>query len=128
MSANLCVLLGALGNALGVILGAFGAHYFKPYLGTQDFITYETAIRYFHIHAMALIVVGLAGLFPKTHKLNLAAWFFMGGIFFFCGSLFLLIATKIRFFGALTPLGGLCFILGWITFAWNAGSNFKRHN
>lgn len=117
MSFNFWIICGSIASALGVGLGAFGAHFFKPYLNPQDLITYETSIRYLFIHAMALISLGLLQIRVENFGIKLAGWFFLVGIFLFCGSLFLLVATKVRFFGVLTPLGGLCFISGWLTLA-----------
>lgn len=120
MSNKFLITCGALANALGVGLGAFGAHFLKSRLAVQDLITYETSVRYLLIHASALIIIALLRMRSENFGARLAGWLFIAGIFLFCGSLFLLIATKIRFFGAITPLGGLCFISGWLALAWGA--------
>ena len=124
MSPNFWITCGALINALGITLGAFGAHFFKTRLVAHDLITYETAVRYLLIHAMALIVLGLLAIVRENLALKLTGWLFIIGIMLFSGSLFLLIATKVRLFGAITPVGGLCFIVGWLSLAARVFRNF----
>lgn len=95
---------------LGVALGAFGAHALKGTLAANDTAeVWKTAVLYHFIHALALLV--LAAL-PATNRA--AAGLFIAGIVIFSGSLYLLALTNIRWLGAITPLGGLCFLAGWV--------------
>lgn len=126
MNANFLIICGALLNSLGVGLGAFGAHFLKSRLMAQDLITYETSVRYLLIHATALIILDLLNTRLGNPGVKLIGGLFIAGIIFFSGSLFLLIATKVRFFGAITPVGGLCFILGWLALAWSARGSSRR--
>jgi uncharacterized membrane protein YgdD (TMEM256/DUF423 family) len=106
---------GILMAGFGVVIGAFGAHGLKNILqqtGRTD--TFELAVRYQFYHAFALIITGiLMGQFP-VRKLGYASLFFTLGIVFFSGSLYVLALTGLTFLGAITPLGGLCFIIGWV--------------
>ena len=104
--------LGALLAALGVILGAFGAHALKGRLDANDLAIFETAVRYHLIHAVAIVAIG--------EKFRLPAWALVVGITIFSGSLYLLVLTGQRWLGAITPIGGLSFIFGWIYLAWLA--------
>ncbi|MBK7639241.1 MAG: DUF423 domain-containing protein [Bacteroidetes bacterium] len=112
---------GFLLAAVAVALGAFGAHGLKPKLSIEQLQTYETAVKYQFYHVFALIVIGiLMQIFPNL-KLAIAGDFFLTGIILFCGSLYLLACKDLlglqsisKFIGPITPLGGLCFIIGWV--------------
>ena len=110
-------------GALSVALGAFGAHALKQSLSEQSLNTYETAVRYQFYHVFALALAGiLRGYFPGG-RIRFAGILFICGIFLFSGSLYLLVALpQLRWLGAITPLGGLCFIGGWIMLAWGIGA------
>jgi uncharacterized membrane protein YgdD (TMEM256/DUF423 family) len=109
---------GALLGAVAVILGAFGAHYLKKILTAESLQTFEVAVRYQFYHAIALLA---AGILYKDFTGKLMLWagiFFIAGIILFSGSLYLLCAQPLwRWLGPVTPLGGLCFILGWLLMA-----------
>ena len=95
---------------LGVGLGAFGAHALKGILeANQTTEAWKTAVLYHFIHALALLL--LAAL-PVPSRA--AASLFVGGIVLFSGSLYLLALTNVKWLGAITPLGGLCFLVGWL--------------
>ena len=95
---------------LGVALGAFGAHALKGTLETnQTTEVWKTAVLYHFIHALALLVLAALPNFPRA-----TAGLFVAGIFVFSGSLYLLALTNVKWLGAITPLGGLCFLAGWI--------------
>ena len=80
--------------------------------------TYETAVRYQFYHTLALIAVVLVIRWRPTSRLPaLAGWLFVGGIAVFCGSLYLLVVTGITWLGAITPIGGVAFIAGWLLLA-----------
>jgi len=113
---NRIIQAGAIFGALAVGIGAFGAHGLADMLeahGRTD--TFETAVKYHFYHAIALIIVGLIGHFPYSPKwLKWSAYGFIAGILIFSGSLYVLSLTGITWLGAITPLGGVAFILGWI--------------
>ena len=106
--------------ALAVVFGAFGAHVLKERLDPSQLQVFETAARYQMYHALALILLGI--LFEKFNSgmTRASGNFFLAGIIFFSGSLYLLSAKTIlgieswKFLGPVTPLGGLCFITGWV--------------
>ena len=105
--------IAAVNGALAVMAGAFAAHGLKARLSADMLSVFETGARYHMYHALA---IGLAALVPAPK----AAWAFLAGIVLFCGSLYLLALTAIPILGAITPLGGLCFIAGWLVLAWGA--------
>lgn len=112
------IAIAAVLGALTVGLGAFGAHGLKNILGPNQLVTYETAVRYQFYHSLALLAVGI--LFqPFGNRLLLwAGRLFIVGITVFSGSLYLLcLLPQYRWLGAITPLGGLCFIAGWLCMA-----------
>ncbi|MEP6589885.1 MAG: DUF423 domain-containing protein [Gemmatimonadota bacterium] len=109
-------MLGTLSAALAVTLGAFGAHALRARLEPRDLETFETAVRYQMYHAFALIVAGWLMARGATGA-STAAWAFAVGTLLFSGSLYLLVATNQRMLGAITPLGGVAFIAGWLLLA-----------
>jgi uncharacterized membrane protein YgdD (TMEM256/DUF423 family) len=120
MKQRQTLLCAALLGFLGVALGAFGAHAFKPMLvATNRIDTFELAVRYTFYHALALLAVGLLQNFISTSTLKLSALFFMLGVLLFSGSLYLLCFTRITTFAMVTPIGGLCLLCGWILLAWS---------
>jgi uncharacterized membrane protein YgdD (TMEM256/DUF423 family) len=94
----------------GVALGAFGAHALKRTLEANDTTeVWKTAVLYHFIHALALLVLAALPTVSRT-----AASLFVAGIVLFSGSLYLLALTNVKLLGAITPLGGLCFLAGWV--------------
>jgi len=114
-----CVAIGALSAAIGVGLGAFGAHGLRPLLTTEMLALFEVGVRYQMYHAGGMIAAGLLGLaFPHYKGYFMAAgWSFGLGTLLFSGTLYLLALTGARWLGAITPLGGILFILGWLVLA-----------
>lgn len=113
------ILLGSLLAALGVIMGAFGAHGLKPHLDAEMMTVYKTAVEYHLYHAFGLILIGLAASGLASNGVVLwAGVSLMIGLLLFSGSLYLLSITGIRWLGAITPFGGIAFILGWLLLAW----------
>lgn len=105
--------LGALFGALAVAAGAFGAHALRARLEPRDLEVFETAARYQMYHALALFAVAWA--MGGNRQWGLAAgWLFVAGVVVFSGSLYALVLTGQRWLGAVTPLGGVAFILGWV--------------
>ena len=113
--------VGALNGFLSVAAGAFGAHALKARLGPDLLTVFETGARYHMYHALALVAVGLlSALRPGSAGLGLlngAGWAFLVGILLFSGSLYALALTGVRGLGAITPLGGLGFLTGWVLLA-----------
>lgn len=96
---------------LAVALGAFGAHALKGTLAANHTIeVWKTAVLYHFVHALALLVVATL---PAVSRA--ASAFFVSGIVLFSGSLYLLALTNVKWLGAITPLGGLCFLAGWLS-------------
>jgi uncharacterized membrane protein YgdD (TMEM256/DUF423 family) len=112
------VLLGAINGFLAVAIGAFGAHALRDHFAVGMLEVYKTGVQYHMVHALALLLIGVLGeLRRDTKLLEVAGWFFVVGIPLFCGSLYGLAITDVRIFGAITPLGGLCFLTGWVLVA-----------
>jgi uncharacterized membrane protein YgdD (TMEM256/DUF423 family) len=110
--------LGALSGAMAVALGAFGAHGLKTRLPVELLATFETGVRYQMYHALALLAVAWAVTRWAGSSLPVAAgWLFVAGTVLFSGSLYLLALTGQRWLGAITPLGGVAFVAGWICLA-----------
>ncbi len=106
--------LAALSGFLAVALGAFGAHGLKLYLSSDMLVVYQTAVHYQFIHTLALLVVAILMFqFPQVGLLMWAGLAFIAGIIIFSGSLYLLSLSGIKWLGAITPIGGLGFLVGW---------------
>ena len=111
---NRFLLLGAVFAFVGVAAGAFGAHALEGRLPADLLAVYETGVRYELVHALALLFVGLAADRWPEAGWGRAGWLFVAGTILFSGSLFALSLTGLRVLGAVTPLGGLCFLAGWM--------------
>jgi uncharacterized membrane protein YgdD (TMEM256/DUF423 family) len=110
--------LAAFFSFLAVALGAFAAHGLRQRIPPDLLLTFEVAVRYQFYHAFALFIVAFALMkFPEAGFAP-SGWLFMAGIFIFSGSLYILSITGIRWLGAITPVGGLCFLAGWLWLAW----------
>lgn len=111
---KLFLLIGSAYGLLGVVLGAFGAHALKARLTPDLLAVWKTAVEYQFYHAFALLLVGF-WLRAQAHPaLNVAGVCFTLGVILFSGSLYALVLSGVRGLGAVTPLGGLLFIIGWI--------------
>jgi uncharacterized membrane protein YgdD (TMEM256/DUF423 family) len=123
MKDTFYIKLAAVLGALAVGIGAFGAHGLEPVLETYNRVeTFETAVKYHFYHTLAILLVGMLIAFGKGKKLLRAStWSFLIGILIFSGSLYILSVTNITWLGAVTPIGGLAFIAGWILLAVGAG-------
>lgn len=119
MKASTIGFLAALFGMLSVALGAFGAHGLQGRLSPADMAIFETAVRYQFFHALALMVPALRMERTRNGFLELAAWSFLAGIVLFSGSLYVLVGSGQRWLGAVTPLGGVSFIVGWCALAWS---------
>ncbi len=112
---------GCVSAATAVAAGAFGAHSLKISLQPEMLAVFETAVRYQMYHSFALLATGLASMFAEAVDLTWikrAGWCFALGIVLFSGSLYAMTLTGITVLGAITPLGGLAFIAGWLSLAW----------
>ena len=109
--------LGCIFGFLGVAAGAFGAHALRTRVPPDLLAVFETGARYQMYHALALLAVGLAAARVPSRALRAAGWLFAAGIVVFSGSLYALALTGVRVLGAITPLGGLCFLAGWTALA-----------
>ena len=108
-------------GALGVILGAFGAHGLEAQLDADALAVWHTAVLYHLFHAAALLGIAAAPeRFWMTRWLRRAAWAWVIGVAVFSGSLYLLALTGVGWLGAITPIGGVAFIIGWVLL-WPAG-------
>lgn len=108
---------GAASAALAVLAGAFGAHALRTRVPLDLLVVFETAARYQMYHALGLVAVALLAERTSHAGVRAAGWLFVAGTVAFCGSLYALSLTGIRTLGAVTPVGGLCFIAGWIALA-----------
>lgn len=115
---KLFLLFGSIAMALAVTLGAFGAHGLKSKL-TQDMLDiFETGVQYHFYHAIGLLIIGaVANYMPESPLLKWSGWLMVSGLLIFSGSLYVLSMSGLRWLGAITPIGGLCFIASWILLA-----------
>jgi uncharacterized membrane protein YgdD (TMEM256/DUF423 family) len=107
------LLVGAVAAFLAVGLGAFGAHGLRSRLSPDMLGVFETGVRYHMYHALAILIVGLILGRLDGWLIRAAGWSFTVGIVLFSGSLYLLAVTGVTILGAITPIGGLAFLLGW---------------
>ena len=115
-----CVLAG-----LSVAMGAFGAHALKQVWGGEQLQVFDTAIRYLQLHAFALLILGSV---REEYYSRRVAVSFLLGIVLFTGSLLLLVATGERFWGAVTPIGGMSFLVGWTLWARQVARSSQGEN
>ncbi|MDJ0722765.1 MAG: DUF423 domain-containing protein [Desulfobacterales bacterium] len=109
---------GALGAALSVILGAFGAHGLKTRLAPEMLAIFETGVQYQFYHSLGLILVGIIFHTVKASTMvSAAGGLMLAGIFLFSGSLYLICLTGVRSFGMIAPFGGTAFIAAWVLLA-----------
>lgn len=109
------VVLGSIGGFLSVALGAFGAHGLKDVLPPNMLENYQTAVQYQMMHSLGLICIAiLSKWLSPSALLRWAGWMLLAGIIIFSGSLYILSITGITSLGAITPFGGVAFLLGWL--------------
>mgnify|MGYP000688734389 CR=1 FL=1 len=113
------IIIGSALAALAVAIGAFGAHGLKSRVSADDLVIFETGVRYQMYHSLALILLGLIGVNFQSNIVQLPAILFLAGIIIFSGTLYLIPLTGLRWFGAITPIGGTALILGWIVLIFN---------
>jgi uncharacterized membrane protein YgdD (TMEM256/DUF423 family) len=120
MNGRICLLVASLALAAAVALGAFGAHAMKSRLAPDMLAVYQTAVQYHFWHALGLFALALLMLQSGAPALNLAGWLLLAGLILFSGSLYLLALTGARWWGAITPIGGVASIAAWLVVAWVA--------
>jgi len=111
---RLFMMIGALSAAVSVAAGAFGAHALRARLEPRQLEVFETAARYQMYHALALLVVAWAASRWPGSLVSASGWLFVAGTILFSGSLYAMTFTGVRALGAITPIGGVCFIAGWL--------------
>lgn len=111
------IFMGAISSFFAVLLGAFGAHALKNTLSQYSWEIYHVAVQYHWVHALGLIGLGLWAAQNPSADTSLAGWAFVAGLSIFSGSLYALAITELKFLGAITPIGGVAFLVGWIAFA-----------
>lgn len=116
------IAIGALNMAIAVALGAFGAHGLKTLVSEQQLEWWHTATLYLFVHALGLLIVGL--LIRLRYATQTTAWLLQIGIIIFAGSLYAMTLGAPRWFGAITPIGGVLMIAGWL---WLSFSAFKTN-
>lgn len=115
---RLFIAAGALSAFISVAAGAFGAHALKTRLAPELLIVFETGARYQMYHALALLAVAWVHTRWPATPVAASGMLFIAGTLVFSGSLYLLALTGVRWLGAITPLGGLAFLAGWLCLAW----------
>ena len=117
---RLFFILGSVMALLAVALGAFGAHGLKMRLSPDMLATFEVGVRYHMYHALALLAVSWGCARWPDSDAPYAGWAFLFGILIFSGTLYLLTLTGARWLGAITPIGGVAFLVGWVILIWSA--------
>ncbi|UII55798.1 DUF423 domain-containing protein [Cytobacillus spongiae] len=112
---KLFIIIGAIHAFLAVALGAFGAHGLEGRVEPKYLETWKTGVTYQMFHATGLLIIGvLLGKVPASTLLSTSGWLMFVGIILFSGSLYVLSVTKISVLGAITPLGGVSFLVAWV--------------
>jgi uncharacterized membrane protein YgdD (TMEM256/DUF423 family) len=114
---KLFIILGALNAFIAVALGAFGAHGLEGKIPDKYLEIWKTAVQYQMFHAVGLLVLGLLAGKISSPLINWSGWLMLIGIILFSGSLFVLSVTQIKVLGAITPLGGVSFLVAWVLMA-----------
>ncbi len=117
---QLLLLVGACYGFLGVAFGAFGAHALKTKLAPELLVVWKTGVEYQIYHALALLLVGVIAAQKPSIAITNAGICFALGVLVFSGSLYLLALSGARWLGAITPIGGLLFLIGWALLFWAA--------
>lgn len=113
--------------ALAVAFGAFGAHVVEEILTPDRFDVYQTAVQYHFYHALGLLLIGAVSLHAGESKwYSWSGYALLAGVLIFSGSLYLLTLTDTGWLGAITPIGGVAFILGWIFFAIGVATEARK--
>jgi uncharacterized membrane protein YgdD (TMEM256/DUF423 family) len=122
---RLLYLCAAVAGGTGVALGAFAGHGLKARLAPDMLAVFETAVRYQMYHAFALFAAAWGFAHWQRRVFAVGGGLFAAGIAIFCGSLYVLALTGERWIGALTPVGGLAFLAGWLCLVWGSAANLR---
>lgn len=114
------LMVAGIAGAAAVALGAFGAHALRGVLDERALATWHVAVEYQFWHVLALLAVGMLARSCASRALRVAAFAFALGLVLFCASLYALALGAPRVVGAITPFGGVAFIVGWLALAWHA--------
>ncbi|MHA2391091.1 MAG: DUF423 domain-containing protein [Promethearchaeota archaeon] len=112
------LIIGAIGAALAVSAGAFGAHFLDGVVSDSTYVTFTKAVRYQMYHSIGLILIAILSSQFTKKALNIAGWCFIIGILAFSGSLYLIVFTGIQELGWIAPFGGIAFVIGWLCLAY----------
>ncbi|WML41696.1 DUF423 domain-containing protein [Neobacillus sp. OS1-2] len=119
------IIVGAINAFLAVALGAFGAHGLKDRLDAHYLEIWKTGVTYQMFHATGILIIGiLLGKVGVSSLFSWSGWLMLAGIILFSGSLYLLSLTKVGVLGAITPIGGVCFLAAWVLIIVGAVKNF----
>lgn len=118
MNSRIMLLIAAILGGAGIVIGAFGAHSLPESISVERREWLETGVRYHMYHATALLALALAD--EKFGKLSLVGVFWIVGVLIFSGCLYAMCITGVRWLGAIVPIGGLSFIVGWALLAMKA--------
>jgi len=126
MNSKSLIITGSLFMALAVAFGAFGAHIVQDLLTPERFQVYQTGVEYHFYHALGLLLLSAVSFHISDSKwITLSGIAFIAGIIIFSGSLYFLTLTDTGWLGAITPLGGIAFILGWVFLAIGTAKDIK---
>jgi len=126
MTSKSLLIIGSIFMALAVAFGAFGAHIVQDMLTPERFQVYQTGVEYHFYHALGLLLLGAVSFHISDSKwIGRSGIAFIAGIIIFSGSLYILTLTDTGWLGAVTPLGGVAFILGWIFLAIGTAKDIK---
>lgn len=113
--AKKALFLGSLFLALGVLIGAFGAHGIKSIVTPEKLLTFETGVRYQFYHAIGLFMLGLFSAQFPNEKVQVPTYAFLVGILLFSFNCYLYALTDIKTFAMIVPVGGVLFVVGWVS-------------
>ena len=116
---KLFLLIGSIFAAVSILFGAFGAHFLKEKLSSDQLVIFEIATRYMMYHSLGLLIFGLLGYILTEEIISLPGIMMIVGIVIFSGSLYLVALGGFKKFGMITPIGGFILIASWLTFAYN---------
>ena len=124
--ARVFVILGSINMLLAVALGAFGAHIVRDLISDHYYTIYQTGVDYHMFHSLGILLVGIIALKIPGKQINWSGWLLFMGIVIFSGSLYVLSLTGISILGAITPIGGVSFLIGWLLLALAAYKKLGR--
>lgn len=112
--AKKSLILGSFLLALGVLIGAFGAHGLKAIVTADKLVTFETGVRYHFYHALGLVLLGLIQQQFQNLRLNVSVYSFLVGILLFSFNCYFYVLSDVKTFAMIVPVGGVMFVVGWM--------------